>query len=405
MLAGFPPCAFPGEKTQIAYRIFDLSEPTEHAGRLTEEIRRREEGKKKIEAELESLQASLATAREELAACRQTEQNAQEELLKVEGTCAVEELRVLRHQVSDLEDLCKAPSLSASARRLYNQEVSVLKHQQQTKCARYSIETASLEDIAAETIEGLQDGEVQKETAEDSMSEPEADYSSPVPNGSSELQGAEPTALSEDEVRQDDAQEVPEKPTPAWHILTHPRLADNDPRNPRAAPLASTCGARARTSLLLLASISIITNHKLFPHDVQWMAELGSLEPEIERACEVEDFDLAEELESRRKTLTQKLEDAEEELATLRRKLDETGSEKVEPAEEEPAQEEPAQEDTPGELEEKWEKAEVEVKEDVSTEEPRSEVPASACQQYVGEACAILRSRHVLNIGAREVQE
>ena len=60
--------------------------------------------------------ASLATAREELAACRQTEQNAQErprlscqvesthvgvdcrlceeELLKVEGTCAVEELRV-----------------------------------------------------------------------------------------------------------------------------------------------------------------------------------------------------------------------------------------------------------------------------------------------------------------------
>ena len=50
-------------------------------------------------------------------------------------------------------------------------------------------------------------------------------------------------------------------------------------------------------------------------------------------------------------------------------------------------------------------KAEVEVKEDGSTEEPRSEVPASACQQYVGEACAILRGRHVLNISAREVQE
>ena len=59
------------------------------------------------------------------------------------------------------------------------------------QCARYNIETESLEDIAAETIEGLQDpllerrrcmlqrpaackdGEVQKETA-DSMSEAEA---------------------------------------------------------------------------------------------------------------------------------------------------------------------------------------------------------------------------------------
>jgi len=84
---------------------------------------------------------------------------------------------------------------------------------------------------------------------------------------------------------------------------------------------------------------------------------------------------LAEELESRRKTLNQKLEDAEQELATLRRKLDEIGSvEKEEPAQEEPARQEPVQEDTPGELEENGEKAEVEVKEDGSTEEPRSEV-------------------------------
>ena len=32
MLAGLPPCAFPGEKTQIAHRIFDLSEPTDQVG-------------------------------------------------------------------------------------------------------------------------------------------------------------------------------------------------------------------------------------------------------------------------------------------------------------------------------------------------------------------------------------
>lgn len=325
------------KKLAVASRSF------KEAGRLTEEIRRREEGKKKIEAELESLQASLATAREELAACRQTEQNAQEELLKVEGTCAVEELRVLRHQVSDLEDLCKAPSLSTSARRLYNQEVSVLKHQQEHLAKKYSIETASLEDIAAETIEGLQDGEVQQETAEDSMSEPEADFSSPVPNGSSELQGAQPAALSEDEVRQDDAQEGPDV----------------------AAVTSEDCSPEA-LSERAAAVASAIDDFK---------AELGSLEPEIERACEVEDFDLAEELESRRKTLNQKLEDAEQELATLRRKLDEIGSvEKEEPAQEEPARQEPVQEDTPGELEENGEKAEVEVKEDGSTEEPRSEV-------------------------------
>ncbi|CAE7570318.1 unnamed protein product [Symbiodinium sp. CCMP2456] len=315
------------KKLAVASRSF------KEAGRLTEEIRRREEGKKKIETELESLQASLATAREELAACRQTEQNAQEELLKVEGTCAVEELRVLRHQVSDLEDLCKAPSLSASARRLYNQEVSVLKHQQAHLAKKYSIETESLEDIAAETIEGLQDGEVQKETVEDSMSEAEADHScSPVPNGSSELPGTQPTALSEDEVRQDDVQEGTDVPAVTSEDCSPEALSE------RAAAVASA-----------------IEDFK---------AELGSLEPEIERACEVEDFDLAEELESRRKTLTQKLEDAEQELATLRRKLDEHGSvEKEEPAQEE---------DTPGELEEKQEKAEVQ--EDGSTEEPRSEV-------------------------------
>ena len=103
------------------------------------------------------------------------------ELLKVEENCAVEELRVpgsefqssdleyvyvsffvfasvevLRHQVSDLEawawdvtrmppcprtrqELCKLPSVSSSDRRLYEQEVSVLKHQQAGIQLTYSI--------------------------------------------------------------------------------------------------------------------------------------------------------------------------------------------------------------------------------------------------------------------------
>ena len=37
---------------------------------------------------------------------------------------------VLRHQVTDLEELCKSPALAANDRRLYEQEVCVMKRQQ-----------------------------------------------------------------------------------------------------------------------------------------------------------------------------------------------------------------------------------------------------------------------------------
>ncbi|CAE7241350.1 AL1 [Symbiodinium pilosum] len=283
------------KKLAVASRSF------KEAGRLTEEIRRREEGKKKIEAELESLQAGLATAREELASCRRNEQDAQEELLRVEGKCAIEELRVLRHQVRDLEDLCKSSSLSATARQLYVQEVSVLKHQQAHLAKKYSIEEESLEDIPKETIEVLQDGEVLDQPASDSdMSEPDQ-----VPNGNSEPRGIHSAeGLCEEEDRNAESEE--QNP-----LNTQAEGGDLNPND---------------VSERVAVAESAIEDFK---------AKIEALEPEIEKACEVENFDLAEDLESERKTLTQKLEDAQQELTLLRGLLSETdGPEKEEPQEE-----------------------------------------------------------------------
>jgi len=288
--------ALPGleaeKKLAVASRSF------KEAGRLTEEIRRREEGKKKFEQELESLQAGLASAREELAACRQGEQDAQEELLSVEEKCAFEELRVLRHQVCDLEDLRKSPSLGASAQRLYSKEVEVLKRQQEHLSKKYGVELASLEDIPMETIAALQEGE-EAQQPDDSDSESDAPEAAEeaLPNGNSEPQGVvEMSPASDVEMLKADE---------------HPQPKDED-----EDPEASSMSAAERAAALkeMIAEVKV---------------KADALEPQIEKACEVENFDLAEELESERKKLTQTLEDAEKELSDLKNILEESCEDKA----------------------------------------------------------------------------
>ncbi|CAJ1327572.1 unnamed protein product [Effrenium voratum] len=285
------------KKLAVASRSF------KEAGRLTEEIRRREEGKKKFEAELESLQAELASAREALAECRQSEQDSQGELLKVEENCAVEELRVLRHQVSDLEELCKLPSVSSSDRRLYEQEVSVLKHQQEHLAKKYNIDPAGLEDIPTDVVESLEDKRVIEVPSDDSEDEQ-------VPNGTSEPGVVTSLASSAE----------PEVSSPKEAEVSSPKEAEAE-ANGEADEAGEAGAAQAGAALSPRAAQERLTQLVAGIEDLK--AELGALEPQIDTACEVEDYDLAEELENKRRELAQQQEDLEKELEELRQQLPE----------------------------------------------------------------------------------
>lgn len=278
------------KKLAVASRSF------KEAGRLTEEIRRRQEGKEKFEAELESLQAGLAAAREALATSRQSEQEAQVELLKVEENCAIEELRVLRHQVADLEELCKSPALAAD-RRLYEQEVCVMKRQQEHLSKKYSVDVATLEHIPQDVIEKLQDkNDVEPPSDESEEEEPKEQ----VPNGTSE---PGPGILQEDP--------VPAASTDTPEETSEGKVEDlvaSDGVSPHHAVSLSPQEAKERVIELKTAVEEL-------------KAKIDAVEPKIEEACETENYDLAEELETGRKEMAQHLEVLEKELEMLQKDM------------------------------------------------------------------------------------
>eukprot|EP00931_Biecheleriopsis_adriatica_P086285 TRINITY_DN60995_c0_g1_i1.p1 TRINITY_DN60995_c0_g1~~TRINITY_DN60995_c0_g1_i1.p1 ORF type:complete len:1117 (+),score=359.09 TRINITY_DN60995_c0_g1_i1:45-3395(+) len=285
--------ALPGleaeKKLAVASRSF------KEAGRLTEEIRRRDEDKKKFETELEALQAGLASAREALGSCRQSEQDAQAELLRTEESCALEELRVLRHQVSDLEELCKTPSLSSSDRRLFEQEVCIFQRQQEHLSKKHKIGLESLEQIPAETIQKLQECAPADESEESELSAAEE----AMPNGTSDSPGRE--AHPEIEEAHSAREEVVEAQAAAPNQTGSSPLV-KEPMDPAAM----------QTRFDDLSS----EREKMKEDEI-------SIDTEIEKACQNDDYELAEELEEKRKVLEQKVEAADKELQELKASLEE----------------------------------------------------------------------------------
>eukprot|EP00434_Breviolum_minutum_P023678 symbB.v1.2.020888.t1/scaffold1778.1/size101634/8 len=280
------------KKLAVASRSF------KEAGRLTEEIRRRQEGKEKFEAELETLQAGLAAAREALATSRQSEQEAQVELLKVEENCAIEELRVLRHQVTDLEELCKSPALAANDRRLYEQEVCVMKRQQEHLSKKYSVDVATLEHIPEDVIEKLQDkNDVEPPSDESEEEEPKEQ----VPNGTSE---PGPGILQEDPVPAAST-DIPEE-TSEGKVED---LVASDGVSPEG-PVDTLSPEEAKDRVIELKTAV-----------EELKAKIDAVEPKIEEACETENYDLAEELETGRKEMAQHLEVLEKELEMLQKDM------------------------------------------------------------------------------------
>lgn len=297
------------KKLAVASRSF------KEAGRLTEEIRRRQEGKEKFEAELEALQAGLAAAREALATCRQSEQEAQAELLKVEENCAVEELRVLRHQVTDLQELCKSPALSVNDRRLYEQEICVMQRQQEHLSKKYSVDVATLEDIPKDVI-----GELQDKNDMELPSESEEEELGQVPNGTSEpglvQEKEDPAPATSTDIPEETSEGKVEDI--AASDVASPAAASPAAASPAAAsPAASPANAAGALSP---AAVKERVGHlKTLIEELK--VKIDGVEPEIEKACEVENFDLAEELETQRKDLAQQLTDFGKELEVLQKDM------------------------------------------------------------------------------------
>mmetsp|Transcript_20363 Transcript_20363/g.36407 ORF Transcript_20363/g.36407 Transcript_20363/m.36407 type:complete len:1107 (-) Transcript_20363:84-3404(-) len=315
--------ALPGleaeKKLAVASRSF------KEAGRLTEEIRRREEEKKTFESQLESLQAGLASAREALATCRQGEQDAQAELLRTEESCAVEELRVLRHQVRGLEELCKRPALDSSDRRLYEQEICVAQRQQEHLSKKYSIVLDSLDEFSPETLASLEEGVCTEESAgdeDDDVEEIESDKVS-MPNGvSGSLAAGSPAASGAD-----------------------------------ISPLSAS---EAEAAKVILDPEEIQRRiDELTTQVADSKAKETALESQIEDACREENFELAEELEEQRKGLTTAVEESEKELMKLKASLGEVLEANSKDAPQKEQEEEGANEEGA-----KEEKAEEEAKEE-----------------------------------------
>lgn len=294
-------------KLEAEKKLAVTSRSFKEAGRLTEEIRRRDEEKKTLEAKLETLQAGLQGAREELATCRQAEQEAEAELLKVEETCAIEELRVLRHQVKDLEDLCK--SLSITDRRLYEQEIAVLRHQQEHLSKKYSVNLASLEDISQEVIEELQEKNDMELPSDDEEEEAEQ-----VPNGTSEpgMQPQQSDAPASSEIAQDASEEVTDHKEAAE--------AEKD-AGEHGEPAESESPAPAEPTVPLSPKSAQDRIGQLKTSIKELKAEIDPIEAEIDKAVEAEQFEHAEELENKRLDLSQKLEVFEKELDGLEKDM------------------------------------------------------------------------------------
>eukprot|EP00930_Biecheleria_cincta_P027263 TRINITY_DN19148_c0_g1_i1.p1 TRINITY_DN19148_c0_g1~~TRINITY_DN19148_c0_g1_i1.p1 ORF type:complete len:1219 (+),score=325.67 TRINITY_DN19148_c0_g1_i1:54-3659(+) len=275
--------ALPGleaeKKLAVASRSF------KEAGRLTEEIRRREEDRKNFEAQLESIQSALTSAREALSKSRQGEHDAQAELLQTEARCALEELRVLRHQQRDLEELCRTPALSSSDRQLYEQETSVVQRQQEHLSKKYEIDLSSLADIPTETLEKLQaEFPVGSDDDVDEPDVSEEEEGVQIPNGSSEpaeSQGAAIAATQSPQAAVCPASEAP---------------LDRDALQHRLDELT------ARREAL--------------------KTKEDAFEEQINKAVDEERFEAAGELEEERKMVADEISQCDEELARLKSALD-----------------------------------------------------------------------------------
>jgi len=231
------------------------------AGRISEDIRKREEERKALEVELDKIQGELNTTRESVTACHQDEEQALAELTEAEATCDVEEARILQRQFCDLEKLRARKSAGESERSILEQESRVISKARDHLIEKHSLAVGSLEPIPSEGEEDPVSSEAEDEEAIATTSQ---------------TRTPEPPTLKEAHLQTMSAEEM---------VAAGSRIGE-------------------------LAELRVGLD-----------ARISAFEKQIEEACEAEDYDRAEELEEQRKQVDQELKDTESEHESLTRQL------------------------------------------------------------------------------------
>jgi len=293
------------------------SKSFKEAGRLTKEIKGREQEQSELEARLEALQQELADGREKLIETRQVEEAAQVELLDAEGAGAKEELRVLRRQSSDLETLCRRLPSSSSDRRLYEQEIAVLQRSQEHLSSKFIIALDSLEEIPPDDApESDTSDSAAESTKEDEgkLAVPENEKGgASVAAQDGQVSAAEDTAAAssppqpseeEEEEEEEEEQAKAEAPPPPPPVESEATPADPEELQRQLDELSqqlTDCQAREK-----------------------------AIDDEIQSAVEQDDFERAEELEEERKKMEASVEEARSKLETIKAALKScSGSDKI----------------------------------------------------------------------------
>lgn len=212
------------------------------AGRIAEEIRRKDEDRKNFEAELQKLEeASLSESREALDKCRQSEERLQANLLEAEAQSATEQVRVLKRQNMDLVALCRNPLMSDNERALLEEEIALQQAALRHLATKHGLNVESLDEIPGGDYADLEDDE----------------------------QAAEALAV--------DGNPVAEELTAGG---VSPKKDE--------IPTIDLCETKRRIAELMVV-------------ESETKAEIEIIEQQIDTACEAEEFDRAEDLEHDRK--------------------------------------------------------------------------------------------------------
>lgn len=305
------------KKAAVSSRSF------KEAGRLAEEIKRRDESRGGLEKELDGIQASLGGMREQLAASRSTEETAQAALLEAESTCAVETLRVMRKQVRDLKKLSRtgtAIAIDESDRNVLERELVVVERCQEHLTQKCGVDLKTLEELASEDEPSYDPEEESAGEEEEKAQEPSRPQSPAAASGAVE---EAPAAA---------AVEAAAAGGEVAAALIAEAVAETEVE---AAPPAKDPEELKARKVELEEGIA------------ENQAREASMDALIEEAVAADDFDKAAELEDERKVAEDWLVEAKKELAEIVEALSTFVVEEEATPEEEAAEPAPAGEESP----------------------------------------------------------
>lgn len=300
------------------------------AGRLKGEIEKYTQQAVDLEEALKQVEASLAAARKQLGDAREAEECAQAEMRRVESKCFVEELRVARRQLRDLEKLRARLAASSADRPLLDQEIKVIRQFQD-----HLAQKCGIGDL--ETLEPI-------ESAEDELSESDGN-AEPDEQGKRDQNsedGVLPLTPSGDLSRAAVALEAPPSPVSQqpWPRPVADETNEEEPPAQATAVKAAELAAEAEVEAEVPHEVSSVeATSPTSPAEPQDLAALRKNRDELRKrhqelqaeettlaqaanaAAENDDFDAAEELDSQREAAAEQVREAAVALEAVLAKL------------------------------------------------------------------------------------